>query len=138
MSRLLPRGDRGSLAVELVIVMPLLLALLGVVFAYGRVAQVNGTLEAGTRDAARSASQARSAPEAAERALTAVRTSLPDGPCRDSLQVRLRDGVFRPGFPVTVQSSCRYPLGDLLLGVPGSVTPSSSFTSPLDPNRGLR
>lgn len=134
------RSDTGSMAVELTIIMPLLLLMLSLVYAYGRVTQMNGTLEAGTRDAARSASQARSAVEAQAVAEQAVRTSLPAGAtrCLDTLQVLLRDGVFQAGLPVTVTSTCRYPLGDLVPGVPGSVEASSSFTSPVDPNRGVR
>lgn len=132
-------GDTGSMAVELVIIMPLLLLLLSVVYAYGRVAQMNGTLEAGTRDAARSASQARSAAEARTVAERAVRSSLHAGAaqCLSSLDVAL-DGLFVGGQSVTVTSTCTYPLGDLLPGVPGTVQASSSFTSPLDPNRGVR
>lgn len=137
-ARVTARGDRGSLAVELVIAMPLLLALLSVVYAYGRVSQVNGTLEAGTRDAARSASQARSALEAEQVAFSAVEGSLGSGPCQDSLEVELRDGTFAAGEPVTVDARCQYPLGDLLPGAPGSITAQSSFSSPVDPNRGVQ
>lgn len=136
----LPRGDRGSAAVELALVMPLLLAMLSLVYGYGRVAQVSGTLEAGTRDAARSASQARSALEAEQVAESAVLTSLNGVPqrCLDTLDVGLRGGLFRSGFPVTVTARCSYSLADLLPGVPGSLQAASSFTSPLDPNRGVR
>jgi Flp pilus assembly protein TadG len=136
-----PRGEGGSIAVELVFLMPLFLLLLALLYGYGRVAQVNGTMEAGTRDAARSASQARSAAEAEQAAERAVLSSLgaAGAACRDTLEVRLRDGVFRAGFPVTVEATCTYPLGDLgLPGVPGTVQVSSSFTSPVDPNRGVR
>ena len=131
--------DAGSMAVELTIIMPLLLLMLSLVYGYGRVAQVNGTIEAGTRDAARSASQARSVAEAQEVAERAVRISLPAGAtqCLSSLDVAL-DGLFAGGQAVTVTSTCSYPLGDLLPGVPGTVEASSSFTSPLDPNRGVR
>ncbi|MBC7372715.1 MAG: pilus assembly protein [Frankiales bacterium] len=131
--------DGGSMAVELAIIMPLLLLLLSLVYGYGRVAQMNGTLEAGTRDAARSASQARSADQAQQVAERAVRISLPAGAtqCLGTLDVVL-DGLFAGGQSVTVTSTCTYPLGDLLPGVPGTVEASSSFTSPLDPNRGVR
>ena len=134
-------GDRGSLAVELAIIMPLLLLLLALIYAYGRVAQANGTLEAGTRDGARAASQARSGDDAQAAAERAVRDSLGPGAtrCLDTLQVRLREPQLQAGFPVTVRSTCVYPLADLgLPGVPGDVTISSSFTSPVDPNRGVR
>lgn len=140
MSRRL-RGDRGSIAVELSFVMPLLLLLLALLYAYSRVAQVNGTLEAGTRDAARTASQARSAADAQAAAERAVRSSLQvrGQACLGTLEVTLRNNLFTPGFPVTVDATCTYPLGDLgLPGVPGSVTANASFTSPVDPNRGVR
>ena len=135
------RGDEGSLAVELAVVVPLVLLLLALVHAYGRVAQVNGTLEAGARDGARAASQARSAPDAQDAAERAVRASLGPGStaCQDSLRVGLRDGVFRAGYPVTVEAACSYPVDDLgLPGLLGSVDVSSTFTSPVDPNRGVR
>lgn len=135
------RADRGSIAVELALIMPLLLLLLSLLYGYGRVAQVNGTLEAGTRDGARAASQARSATEAREAAERAVRSSLGPGStdCLDTLAVDLRNGLFRPGLPVTVTARCSYPLSDLgLPGVPGDANVSSSFTSPVDPNRGVR
>lgn len=127
------------MAVELAFVMPLLFAMLSLLYGYGRVAQMNGTMEAGTRDAARSASQARSAAEAQQVAERAVRSSLPAGAtaCLDTLAVALQ-GVFEGGYAITVETTCRYPLGDLLPGVPGTVEASSSFTSPLDPNRGVR
>lgn len=134
-------SDAGSLAVELAFVMPLLLLLLSLIYGYGRVAQANGIMEAGTRDAARAASQARSAEQAEAAAERAVRSSLGDGAvaCQASLKVVLRGGLFKAGFPVTVTSTCTYPLDDLgLPGLPGEVEVSSSFTSPIDPNRGVR
>lgn len=134
-------ADRGSIAVELAFLMPVLLLLLSLLYGYGRLAQANGTMEAGARDAARAASQARSATEAEAAADRAVRSSLGPGAteCLRTLDVALRGGVLEAGFPVTVTARCTYPLGDLgLPGVPGSATVSSSFTSPVDPNRGVR
>ena len=134
--------DAGSLALELAFIMPLLLLILALLYGYGRVAHVNGALEAGTRDGARAASQARSVAQALEVAERAVRASMgasADDCAGGGPTVELRDGVFRAGFPVTVKASCSYPLGDLgLPGVPGSANVSSSFTSPVDPNRGVR
>lgn len=135
------RGEDGSIAVELAFIMPLLMLLLGLLYAYGRVAQVNGTLEAGTRDAARSASQARSADQALTVAQEAVRSSLQvrGKACLDTLKVELRGGVFQAGFPVTVDATCSYRMSDLgLPGLPGELDASASFTSPVDPNRGTR
>jgi hypothetical protein len=135
-----PGRDAGMIALEVVIAAPVLLLLLALVFAYGRVAQVNGTLEAGVRDAARSATQARSAADAQQRAEQVIRQSLGPGAtdCLATLVVEPIT-VFEAGFPVRVTASCRYPLSDLgLPGVPGSVTTRSTFLSPLDPNRGVR
>ncbi len=136
----LPR-DAGSMAVELAFLMPLLLLLLGLLFGYGRVAQVSGALEAGTRDGARAASQSRSLAEAQDAAEDAVVASLGQtaNECAGgSPKVRIRNGLFQPGFAVTVTATCTYPLGDVLPGVPGSANVSSSFSSPVDPNRSLR
>ena len=134
------RGDRGALALEFVMIVPLLFMLLGLVFAYGRVAQANGTMEAGVRDAARSASQARDAADAQVTAERVLRTALGPGAagCLNTLAVDPIP-VFEPGFPVTVSAHCSYSLRDLgLPGTPGSVTTRSTFSSPLDPNRGVR
>lgn len=132
--------DDGTLAVELVIVIPMLLLLISLVFAYGRVAQANGTLESGVRDAARSASQARDAADAQDVAERVIRTAVGPGAtgCLATLAIDPIQ-VFEPGFPVTVTATCRYPMGDLgLPGLPGSVRSRSTFSSPLDPNRGVR
>ncbi len=132
-------GERGSMAVEMAIIVPSLLLIFGLIYAYGRAAMVNGALESGTRDAARSATIARSAGEAKERArhvLTEAVRSLPRS-CQNSLQVTVSDG-FYPGEPLTVEAQCSYALSDIdLPGAPGSITPRSSFTSMLDPNRGV-
>jgi hypothetical protein len=133
------RDERGSLAVEMAIIVPSLLLIFGLIYAYGRAAGVNGTLEAGTRDAARSATIARSYDEAQQRARDVVRTAIADLPksCRDSVDVRVSDN-FRPGEPITVDTECDYKLSDLgLPGVSGDITARSSFTSMLDPYRGI-
>lgn len=132
--------ERGSLSVELAVAAPALVLVLLLVFAYGRAATVNGTLESGTRDAARSATFSRSYAEAQDRAFAvvdaAVAADVPAG-CRDSLRVDVSD-TFEPGEPVTVSATCRYSLSDLgLPGAPGELSPESSFTSVLDPNRGV-
>lgn len=136
-----PGHDDGSIAVELSIVMPLMLLLLALVYGYGRVSQVSGALEAGTRDGARAASQARDATGAQQAAEQAVRSSLTvsNKACLSTLQVRLAGGVFKAGFPVTVLATCSYPLSTAgLPGAPGSIDAEASFTSPVDPNRGVR
>jgi Flp pilus assembly protein TadG len=125
----------------MVLTMPALFVLLALVYAYGRVAQVNGALDAGVRDAARVATQARSAGTAHQAAEAAIRDSLGEGAtsCQDSLRVEEIPAVgFEPGVPVTVRASCTIPMRDLWLpGMTGEITASSAFTSQLDPNRGV-
>ena len=127
------------MAVEMAIIIPSLLLIFGLIYAYGRAAQVNGTLESGTRDAARSATIARSYDEAQDRAETVVRAAIADMPtsCQDSVRVSVSRN-FLPGEPITVDVECDYLLSDLgLPGAPGDITAKSSFTSMLDPYRGL-
>jgi Flp pilus assembly protein TadG len=131
--------DGGAIAVELVILFPMILLVIALVAAYGRLALVNGTFDSGVRDAARAATQERSADAAGAAAREALVRAVEQAslPCLDSLEV---DPilVFEPGEPVTVTARCSYPMDDLAVGMPGSVTVEASFSSPLDPNRGTR
>lgn len=131
--------DNGAIAIELVILFPMLLLLIALVTAYGRLGLVNGNFDSGVRDAARSATQARDASDAQQVAEQALRAALTETslPCLDSLEVDPIP-VFEPGRPVTVTARCSYALSDLAVGMPGSVTVQSEFSSPLDPNRGVR
>ena len=134
------RSEAGSLAVEMAMVAPGLLLIFALIFAYGRAAQVNGTLESGTRDAARSVTMARSYDDAKERANAVLLDAMKAAPqsCQNSLDLRIT-GDYEPGQPVTVTATCTYDLSDLgLPGAPGTLTAESSFTSMLDPYRGLQ
>ncbi|WP_337063250.1 TadE/TadG family type IV pilus assembly protein [Kineococcus sp. G2] len=130
--------EAGSLALEFTLVAPALLLLVALLLAYGRAGLVSAALDSGVRDAARSATQARSADDARSRAEEVVRAAVGEGECADTLAVEPL-ARFEPGSPVTVTARCRYALADLgLPGAPGHVTVGSSFSSPLDPNRGVR
>jgi Flp pilus assembly protein TadG len=134
------RSESGSLAIEMAMVAPGLLLIFGLIFAYGRAGQVNGTLESGTRDAARSVTLARSYDDALDRADAVVRDAIADTPqaCQNSLVVEIQ-GDYEPGEPVTVATHCTYGLSDLgLPGAPGTLTARSSFTSMMDPYRGIQ
>jgi hypothetical protein len=141
------RDERGSLAVEMAMIAPGLLFIIALVYAYGRVGQVNGVMESGTRDAARSATLARSQGDAERRAQAAVADALKAAPpsCRDHVTVTVvgadpdHPGAFVRGAPIRVEASCRYDISDLgLPGAPGSLTSRSTFTSMLDPYRGVK
>lgn len=129
------RADRGSIALEFTLVAPALLLLVALLLAYARVGQFSGTLDSGVRDAARSATLARSASDAQQQAVRVITDAVGPGPCADSLVVEPLPR-FVPGEVVTVSASCRYPVADLgLPGAPGTLQARSSFSSPLDPNR---
>jgi Flp pilus assembly protein TadG len=120
-------------------IVPSILLIFGLIFVYGMAASVNGNLESATRDAARSATLARSYDEARDRARTVVREGIRGLPrtCRDSVDVEV-SRTFEPGEPVTVTVTCTYSISEVgLPGAPGSLSPESSFTSMLDPYRGV-
>ena len=136
------RRDEGSMALELTILGPVLLAFIALLIAYDHHDQVSGTLESGTRDAARAASQARSPEEAADRVQQIVTSSFDQAPpsCRASQSYE----ITPVGFPsatttdVTVTMSCSVSYNDLGWPlIPGSVTVKRSFTSPQDPYVGI-
>lgn len=145
------RTDRGALAIEYVILAPMILLVFALIWTYGRRAEVNGTLDAGTRDAARVATQARTFDDAKSGADRVVRDEVGTGSrsCLDSLQVTVTTTApgqdaptngFQPGDTVTVDTRCSFSISDLLgvPGTPGELAVRATFSSILDPNRGVR
>lgn len=132
------RRERGSIALELAFAAPVVLLLLALAWTYGRVAWANGHLEAGARDAARVATQARSVEEARANALAVVQenTAAVAG-CRETAAVQVT-GSFEPGGTLTVSATCSYTLSDVgLPGAPGTMSPTSTFSSVIDQRRGI-
>lgn len=136
-----PGTDAGNAALELVILAPVIILLICMVIAAGRVAIAQGSIDAAARDAARQASISRS-PDAA---IAAAKASATAELAREGLDctpvVTVDTSQFaRPlGQPasVTASVSCTVSLSDLVLpGLPGQVPLHDSFTSPLDPFRG--
>jgi Flp pilus assembly protein TadG len=140
-ARLRPRAEDGSAALELVVLAPVLLAMLALIIAAGRTSIAQGAVDAAARDAARQASIALS-PSAAQ---AAARSSALAALHRDGLAcdpvISMDTSGFatppgQPAPPVSVTVSCAVPLADLSLpGLPGTITMSSDFTSPLDQYR---
>lgn len=131
-------AERGSVALEFAFAAPIVLLLLALTWTYGRVAWANGHLEAGARDAARVATQARSLDEARRDAVAVLReNTAPVSGCAGSSALRI-DGRFEPGETITVTATCTYRISDIgLPGAPGSVSPTSSFSSVIDLHRGI-
>jgi Flp pilus assembly protein TadG len=136
--------DRGSASLELAILGPALLLLLGLVIAAGRIAVSGGAIEAAARDAARQASIARDAASATTSARAAAVDTLADQDLQcTSLTVQVDTGGFAAplGTPaqVTARVSCVVALADLAVpGLPGTKTLHASFASPLDSYRERR
>jgi Flp pilus assembly protein TadG len=134
-----PGRDAGSMALELAVIAPALLALIALILSYGRYAQVTGLLESAARDGARAATQSRSLPEAQRRldAIVADTLKAAAPSCRNSASDDVEGTAFQPGDDVTVMVSCTVSYSDLgMWGAPGTMTVRRSFVSPLDPYRG--
>ena len=139
-----PDSQAGNAALELIILAPVIILLICMVIAAGRIAIAQGSVDAAARDAARQASVARTPASALAAAQASASADLAgDGlDCQPSSIVPSNlDAAFgtQVGEPasVTFTVSCTVSLSDLILrGLPGSLALSSSFTSPLDPYRG--
>ncbi len=139
-------GDRqaGNAPLELVLIAPVVLALIGLVIAAGRTSIAQGSVQAAARDAARQASIARTPQQAERSALSTAQAELAQEGlnCSPAATVSLPDlqsafGTL-PGQPavVTAVVSCQVPLSDLVVpGLPGTRILYAKFSSPLDPYR---
>jgi Flp pilus assembly protein TadG len=129
------RGERGSMAVEIVILAPVMLAFMMLVVAAGRLVAVKGDLEAASRDAARAASLERDTGTAEARAREVVDASL-DKQTTRCLGTSLGGSNFVAGGFVRVSLDCQVSYDGLgLIGLPGSVTVKTSSTAPIDTYR---
>ncbi|MFD8986133.1 TadE/TadG family type IV pilus assembly protein [Streptomyces sp. NPDC059564] len=135
------REDRGSESISAAIVTPLLLMLLCLAIAGGRIVTSGAKIDAAAEDAARAASISRTTSGAQAEATAAAARSLNDQGIHCA---STSTSVDTAGFAVplgeigtvTVIISCTMPMSDLLLpGVPGSKTLTSTFTSVVDAYR---
>ncbi|MBB5801298.1 Flp pilus assembly protein TadG [Saccharothrix ecbatanensis] len=130
--------DRGSAATELTLLTPLLVLVLLFVVLCGRLAETKLRINDVAHQAARAATLARTPIQALSDAEATAATALAEAgvACR-SLRVAADLQGLRPGSTVTVTVACTVGLDDLaLLGVSGSRTFESSFSSPVDRWRG--
>ena len=131
--------QRGSAAVELVLVTPVLIALMLFVVAGGRLASSRADVDAAARDSARAASIARSPALAQRDGTAAAEASLAnrDVSCR-TLTVTIDTAEFQPGGTVAATVSCTVELADLTsLGLPGHRNVSSRFVEVVDAYRAV-
>lgn len=136
----LPRfaDARGSASLELVVVAPALLVLIGLVVVGGRVAAAGSAVEQAAAAGARSASLARDARTAQADARRSILASLESQsvacePLRHAVDVsEFAVALGRPA-EVSVRVSCAVPVGELAVpGLPGHRMVSASVTSPID------
>ncbi len=140
------RRDRGSTSLELAILVPVMLLLIGFMVLVGRVAVANNTVTSIAGNAAREASLARDAAAASAAASSAARAGLAaqDLQCVGGGEVSVDPSGFAaaarglPGQSVVVTVSCLVNLSDLAIpGVPGTRFVSDQGVSPIDVNRGV-
>ena len=129
-------SEEGSIAVELVILTPLLLVLLMFVVGLGRIAHAKGEVDGAAADAARSASLLRTDAAALEAGERAARAHLAGGSCR-SIDIDIDTTQLRPGGAVTARVRCTASLARLgLAGFPGARTFTATVTVPIETYRG--
>lgn len=137
-----PARERGSATLELAVLGPVVLVLLGLVIAAGRLEAGAGAVEQAAAAGARAASQHRTAVAAVGAARASVRANLAGQRvrCQD-----LRIAVSTEGFRVRVGRegwvivtvTCQIPLGDQgVAGLTGQHTVQASASSPIDRYRG--
>lgn len=136
-------GDRGSESVELAILLPIAILLIGMLVVGARIALAGDRISGVAGIAARDASLSRSAGAAEQAARVSAIAEL----ARDDLHcVDIRVAVDTSGFAalpgtstsVTVDVWCTVDLSDIgVSGLPGSKRLHDRATSPLDPARDI-
>jgi Flp pilus assembly protein TadG len=138
---LLDRDERGAVAVELVVIVPALIIMLGLLIAGGRIWFAKSAVAQAAQAASRAASLERTAGAARVAGRDAARSSLATGGlnCADrSTSIDSSGFAVAVGVPATVRATvtCRITFADVLLpGIPGSMTVTRTEGSALDTYR---
>lgn len=129
------RGESGLATVELVVLIPVLLAVIGLAVIGGRITTAEGQVQGAARAAARAASLQRDPTDAQAAADQAAQADLhAAGVSCASYTLHLTAGP--PGGVDQVTLSCVVPLGGVeWMNVAASKTVVSSFSSPVDAYR---
>jgi Flp pilus assembly protein TadG len=123
--------------VELALVTPLLVLLLLLIVAAGRLVQGRLEVASAAAQAARAASLARDPAAAAQATAVASSALASQHLTCGSLTVSTDTAAFRPGGQVSVQVSCTVSLSGLaLLHLPGAETLTAQAAAPIDVFRG--
>ncbi len=129
--------ERGSVAIEAAMLVPVFIVLVSLVIAAGRIRTADGVVVEASRDAARAASMA--TPDGARAAgRKAGADTLASEGLKCPTPVVVPHMNVGPGQTGTVKATvtCTVALSDLLWrGLPGKVTITSSFTAVVDTYR---
>ena len=123
------RDERGSMAVEIVILTPVLMGFVMLIVACGRYVAVRGDMQATARDAVRAASLQRDAASAHAAAGQVIAQSLD----RDTSCSGFTLSGFAAGGTARVDLDCSVSYAGLgLVGLPGSVGVGATSSAPID------
>ncbi|MCQ4084396.1 pilus assembly protein [Streptomyces sp. RB6PN25] len=130
------RTEEGSAATELVVVTPLLVLVLLVMVALGRLATARLRVDDAAHQAGRAATLARTPDQARRQAGAAAGAALSaSSPACTRSTVQTDTGAFAPGGVVRVTVACTAALG--VVGLPGHVTITRTAVSAIDSHRGV-
>lgn len=134
------RKDTGTMALELALLTPLLVAFMMVMVGLGRVVEAQSQVDGAARDAARAASLGRSRPEANSAAISAARETLSGRRwCRRQPSTTVDFSQWRRGGQVSVAVHCQIDLSGLsLIGFHPSRTMIGTATAPIDTLRRIQ
>jgi Flp pilus assembly protein TadG len=129
--------ERGTAAVEFVLVVPVLIVILLFVVGLGRMAHARQQVEGAAADAARAASLERNTSQSADAARTTAAAALGDrGLACQNLNLSVDVSDYKPGGTVKVQVRCTANLGDVALsGLPGRRVFTAEATVPIETYR---
>ncbi|MFI1584764.1 TadE/TadG family type IV pilus assembly protein [Embleya sp. NPDC020630] len=139
LARVRQEADAGSVAAELAVLLPLLVLVLLLVVAAGRLAGNRIEIKDAAHQAARAASLARDPVSARARAESTARSALDSSglSCRN-VGVSVDVSAFAPGGVARVTVRCTVDLADVTAtGMPGSRTLAATATSAVDTHRGV-
>ncbi|MGH9067930.1 MAG: TadE/TadG family type IV pilus assembly protein [Acidimicrobiales bacterium] len=133
------RREGASATVELLMLMPMLMAFLALMVILGRLALSKAQVNDAVRAAAQAGVVAPDAPMARSAARSAALSTLAgDHITCASAQVVVDTTDFVPGGKLSVRLACTVSFAQVALpGLPGSETLRASLTAPVDPYRGV-
>lgn len=132
------RGETGSAATELVVLVPMAVLIVGFIILVGRMSSTQQDVNSAARDSARAASvnQTPGAGAGDARAVAEATLGERDVSC-SNLSVDVDTSQFVAGGQVAVTVSCTVEVADLLgLGIPGGRELTSTSVAVIDTYRG--